>query len=232
MFNPRKQKFKKLIGGIEIRNKLRGQRNTIGTLGMIVYDKETGIPLGLSNQHILEKSVGSDVYQPGINGKRKRSRNRWKYVIGTIYRVSSKYDCAVFKIDVDKRPIDTEKAIHGIDGFPVGVVKWEEGMKVKKVGKNTGLTYGVVKGDVSIFGKEMTEGTFCIIPDTDYHDPNFEISIGGDSGAVWVTNEENYRVVGLHYAGEHSKVKEKYEFANAIDVNVVIDELQIDFVKK
>ncbi len=229
MSNPRVKFFDKLIGGIEIRNKLLGKNNTIGTLGMIVYDQKTGLPLGLSNSHILEKGKGTFVYQPGINGRNKWKRNRGRYRIGRIHKVSNSYDCAVFSIDLSKRNINSENAIHGLDGLPTEVAKWYEGLKVKKVGKNTGLTYGIVKGDVLPSGQKMKEGTFCIIPNPDKPAENNEISIGGDSGAIWVTDEKDYKVVGLHFAGER---KERYgEFASAIEANVVMKELNITFIK-
>lgn len=55
--------------------------------------------------------------------------------------------------------------------------------------------------------------------------PNVEISMGGDSGSVWV-DEASGKAVGLHFAGE---VGDDPEFALAHDINPVMARLGFIF---
>jgi endonuclease G len=214
--------FERLIGGIEIRTKLLGKNNTIGTMGMIVYDLETKTPMGISNFHILKKGIKAAVYQPGVSRKTVR-RTKSKYVAGRVKRLNARYDCGVFVVDLEKRKVNTENAFIGFKGMPKGVVDWEVGMKVKKSGKNSDVTYGII----TEINPEDPE-SFRIGPNPDKPAKDGEISIGGDSGAIWVTDEDNFKIVGLHYAGEPNE--KIHEYASAFPAKIVAEKLKISFL--
>ncbi len=227
MPNPREVYFESLTGGIEIRTQFsiipKFKSISVGTLGMLVYDNATGAPLGISNAHILRTGVGGLVYQPGITRRTKRRRGS-KYVIGKIVRVNMRYDCGVFKINQEKRAVLEAHSFFGLEGKPNRVVPWEEGMKVKKIGKNTGWTYGIVKGV-----NPQNEKAIRIVPNPDKPADNNEISVGGDSGAIWLTDEAQFGVVGLHYAGEHPDINDEY--ASAFPADLIERVLKISFIK-
>lgn len=214
MINELKERVELLIGGIQIQSK---KKNGIGTLGCVVFDKSSGKPLGLTNKHILKKRRGFSVIQPAAKSRTK------KYVIGNILRKGGKgrsNDFAVFELNESNRSFDSENSIFGLSGKITDYVEPVEGMKVQKVGQRTGHTFGIIE--------EVKNNTVVIIPNPEKPAPN-EISKGGDSGSLWVTDEEqNFKAVALHRAGEpeESNLKDK---AFAIPIKKVLDALQIRF---
>ncbi len=212
-----KQRFELLIGGIRIQSK---KKKGIGTLACIVFDKETSIPLGLSNRHILKKK-NVKVYQP------RRKTNLSDHEVGIVFRQSKKFDCAVFQLDSLLRGYDEENSIYGLSGRIVGTIEPEEGLKVQKVGQFTGHTYGIVE-------KVFNNGTFKIKPNSEI--PSAEISDGGDSGSLWVTHgADDLYAVGLHTGGEKDRkfmgiIRNNVpDRAWAIHASIVINELGVKF---
>ncbi|MEW7291054.1 hypothetical protein [Aquimarina sp. 2304DJ70-9] len=207
------EKFDVLIGGIQIQSK---RKNGIGTLGCIVFDKHTGKPLGLTNRHILKKRRGFSVIQP--SGKKRTT----EYIIGNILRKGGKgksNDFAVFELDLTNRTYDLENSIYGLSGKIKDYVEPVKGMKVQKVGQRTGNTYGIID--------DVNRNTVIIRSNPDkYVD---EISLGGDSGALWVTDEENFKAVALHRGGEPDNSRNLTDKAYAIPIKNVLSALQIRF---
>lgn len=200
-----------LIGGIQIQSK---RKNGIGTLGCIVFDKQTKKPLGLTNKHILKKRRGFSVIQPAVKPRTN------EYLIGNILRKGGKgmsNDFAVFEINTDYRSYDTENSIYGLKGKITDFVEPVKGMKVQKVGQRTGHTFGIID--------TIKSNTITIIPNTEKTTEG-EISKGGDSGALWVTDEDNFRAVALHRAGEpdNTNLKDK---AFAIPIKRVLNTLNV-----
>lgn len=209
-----KKRTEPLVGGLQIQNR-KLKKKGIGTLGCIVFDKKTGKPLGLTNRHILKRKVGTSVIQPA----QKRRTN--KFVIGKILRKGKKgnaNDFAVFELNTSNRTYDTENSLYGLKGRIKETVKPKKGMKVQKVGQYTGHTFGIIS-------KLYDDSTFQIIPNPEK--PTKEISDGGDSGAIWVTDEKEFKAVGLHRAGEKSKLAE--DRAYAISIDRVLKKLKVRF---
>lgn len=204
-----KSRFSLLIGGIQIQNRKRSRG--IGTLGCVVFDNTTNKALGLTNKHILKRWKGTPVIQPAL---KKRNPH---FIVGTIYKKSKKYDAAVFEISINLRDYDKENSIYGLEGKITGFIEPYEGLKVQKVGQFTGKTYGIVK---SLLRKDK----FKIVPNPDK--PSDEISEGGDSGSIWVTDEPNFKAVGLHTGGEKGDNNDE---AFAIKISAVLDDLDIHF---
>lgn len=209
-----KERVDTLIGGVQIQNRYKGKG--IGTLACIVYDNETGAPLGLTNRHILKGDIGSTVIQP--HGQPRTE----EFIVGRVLRKGGKgksRDCAVFTLNLENRKFDTENSIYGLSGKVTEHVEPVKGLKVKKVGQRTGLTYGIVS-------KIYTNGNFQVKPNRDREKVK-EISYGGDSGALWVTDEDDFKAVGLHRAGE--KKKRKPDRAYAIPISRVLEMLNVRF---
>ena len=212
-----RQKITPLIGGAQIQNKLHKSKG-IGTLACIVYDNETNKPLGLTNRHILVGNVGSTVIQPA---KKKRIE---EYIIGNVLRKGGKHystDYAVFELDLNNRDFDKKNSFFGLEGKVTDFVEPILGLNVQKISQYTGHTYGIIS-------KVYENGTFSIKPNP--HKPSKQISQGGDSGAMWITDEVNFKAVGLHARGEKQPNifrRKKPDRATAISISKIIDDLEI-----
>lgn len=191
--------FDPLIGGISCGN----PRVTAGTLGAIVFDRSTCQPMILSNWHVLAgasaAAVGEDILQPGrIDGGTQ--------VVATLtrMRLDARMDAAVATLNGARghtRDILGLGTITGVDAASLG-------MLVVKSGRSTGITRGVVDGvswsgtiNYSNHGPNAFTNQIRIVPRPPWPAVDTEISIGGDSGSVWL-NEGNNRAIGLHFAGE------------------------------
>ena len=155
--------------------------------------------------------------QPGTHDDNRTSMNR----LGKLVRshLGQAGDCAVATIE--GRGINS--AI-----FDLGVVvnelgEPEDGDKVIKSGRTTGVTHGIVsatnlltKMDYDGFGEALI-GNFEIELDQDNLPDNGEISMGGDSGSAWVFKSNNGQptkvLAGIHFAGESSSNPREYAIA-------------------
>lgn len=212
--NDLKSRVEPLIGGIQIQSK---RKNGIGTLACIVFDRQTKKPLGLTNKHILKKRRGFSVIQPASTPRTN------EYIIGKILRKGRKgksNDFAVFEIDTNNREYDKENSIYGLEGKLTDITEPVKGMKVQKVGQRTGHSYGII---------DNVEGnTVTILPNPEKQTSG-EISKGGDSGSIWVTDETNFKAVALHRAGEPEDSKLD-DIAFAIPINRVLNSLNVTLV--
>jgi hypothetical protein len=178
----RDARFDPVVGGITVRNQ---RHNFFGTLGAVVFDAASLVPMGLSNHHIFV-GVGG---RPGDNIAQPSTVNSAD-VIGTLTRWDLNLDCAVCTLN------DSRGFSRGIVDFPQGVrgvVQPVIGMAVTKSGRTTQTTFGIVDG--------VTTEEFTVIPDPQNPPRTGEISAGGDSGSVWL-EVTTTNAVGLHFAGE------------------------------
>ena len=104
-------------------------------------------------------------------------------------------------------------------------------MRVSKSGRTTGVTEGLIDG-VSLTttlryrsGPVQTFNDQIHIVPRPGAPPDDEISLGGDSGSVWI-DDANNRAVGLHFAGE---VGAAPEHAVANRMEVVAEKLNFSF---
>ncbi|GEC03630.1 hypothetical protein SSP24_12850 [Streptomyces spinoverrucosus] len=181
-----------------------------GTIGCVVFDRADGTPYVLSNWHVLhgpDGELGAEVVQPGRHDDNRIDRNH----LGVLKRshLGVAGDCAVATIE-DRAFIQ--------EIFELGVAPTELGEpqlddKVVKSGRTTGVTHGIVRRIDTIaklnYGGQVgikTIGCFEIAPDPDRPAADGEISMGGDSGAVWLFKQGNGRpsnvMAGLHFGGE------------------------------
>jgi len=195
----------KIIGGLKITN------GGGGTLGCVVYDKNTNKPVGLSNRHVLHKKKGSSVYIYNDAGE--------KFKIGKVLRkggLRKRNDFAIFSLN-ENTEYDKINSFNDLEGKLTEYIKPEIGMKVTKIGQKTGRTYGIIKS-INYKKKYIT-----IIPNPEKFDE--EISMKGDSGAIWVTDEPNFKAVGLHRGGENEHSDNERAFA--IPMKRVLNKIKI-----
>ena len=174
-----------------------------GTLGAIVRDNVSGNPMLLSNFHVMcvdnGWSVGDTMAQPS----RPDGGICPADVVGTLQRASlgGKVDCAVASHAARGYACSIEDI--GLLMYP-GTAMASEGLAVRKRGRTTGLTYGIVDTvDLTVkidYGDGLGEVTLTNqigIEVDSTQNPQFGIS--GDSGSVVVNDER--KVVGLYFAG-------------------------------
>jgi endonuclease G len=191
-----------LVGGISVGN----PRVTAGTLGAIVWDRTDGQVCILSNWHVLcgssDCAAGEAIYQPG---RADGGRAADKIAELKLWRLDRDADAALAKLTGAR---GYSRDILGLSPIPGVEEKPTLGMNLTKSGRTTGVTEGVIDGvslSVTINYHGGTVQTFHdqihIVPLPPWPDEDYEVSMGGDSGSVWV-DKDTGKAVGLHFAGE------------------------------
>ena len=211
----RKRRQDPVFPGISVSHPL----GTAGTLGMVVYDDANGTPYMLSNWHVLHTArgaIGDSIVQPGPFDDNDIDEN----FAGELVRshLGAAGDCAIATIS--GRGFDTN--IFQLDVTPTRLAKVELDDKVIKSGRTTDVTVGVVRrievlASISYSGMgNVAIGAFEIEPKSDASN-SFEISMGGDSGSVWMIADANDAptdiLVGLHFAGESGSNPDEHALA-------------------
>lgn len=167
--------YDKLRGGLQIMNV---ELQEPGTLGMIVVFG--GAPYLVSAKHVLagpRRGIGDAVRQP--NGR---------FDIAVVDRISATLDCAAARLNAGQQ---FELEILNI-GKLVSPVDPVEEMRVMKVGASTGATQGRVT---------RVEGNQVVIKPLKDFPLDYQLSEGGDSGAVWV-DMDSRAPVALHFSAQ------------------------------
>jgi hypothetical protein len=201
--NPRAS-FDPILPGISIGNLFR---QTTGTLGAIVYDKVTGDAYILSNWHVLcghpGPHAGEPIVQPGPQHLGSKPPRVVAQVVKSI-DLSLGYDAAIAKMNVG---VSVGRSILGIDLEVIGVGEHQPAMRLIKSGVSSGVTHAIIDGvegsyvmDYSPYGDVVRwmDG-IRLIPDP--AKPEDEISLSGDSGALWC-DPSSKLAIALHFAGE------------------------------
>jgi endonuclease G, mitochondrial len=205
-------------------------RISAGTVGCVVYDASNGASFILSNWHVLQGAngkIGDLIVQPGSHDDNRVERN----IVGKLVRshLGVAGDCAIASID--NRKIAPEIFDLNVSVSRIG--EPELGDRVIKSGRTTDVTYGIVQRIHVITCINYDEvgwreiGCFEIGPDPEHPAPNEEISMGGDSGSVWLfvdQDEPTDMMLGLHFAGE---VGDEPEHALACYAESVFEKLNI-----
>lgn len=205
-----------LLGGIGISNVNLSAR---GTLGAIVRKNDgTDTLYGLTNWHVIKRKrgkVGDAIVQPAWKP------NAPNFCIGHLRAWNQELDCAVFELST-QRQIHKERSFKDIQGVVGGIVEPFIGLPVQKSGARTGATFGVV----SFLSRNMLNVT--IVPNPQKPANNNEISKPGDSGSLWVTDEDAPMAVALHHSGDGEGTRKK-EFAYARNIRFVSKEMGFTF---
>jgi hypothetical protein len=185
-----------VVGGVSIGNAWSGR---YGTLGGVVVETATHKPMALSNWHVLVGSplarAGLPVYQPAYVDASYR-----RFPIGKLGRhaLLAGYDAALAPLLPGVGWRNEQLGMGPVAGAEEPVL----GSRVRKSGRGSGITSGVVDGVGGLFtypyaGPNRTIRDVCRIvsPDGDGR-----VSRSGDSGSLWIDRES--AVVGLHFAGQ------------------------------
>ena len=227
----RKQRLSTLVPGISVSH----PSGTAGTLGLIVYEQQTGQPCMLSNWHVLETpagNLGDFVVQPGPFDDNRIDQNHAGILIRSHLGVAG--DCAIARIqdrDCDPTVLDLNVEVSEL-------ARPELGDHVVKSGRTTSVTYGIVRrvdtvtkvdyeGDVGV----RRIGGFEIGPDPDRPAADSQISMGGDSGSAWLienNGKASKTMIGLHFAGESEGDPDDH--AMACYAHSVFEKLEIGLV--
>ncbi|MFU6384630.1 hypothetical protein ACM78Z_27235 [Pseudomonas aeruginosa] len=202
-----------------------------GTLGLLVTDKLTGRPAILSNWHVLcgstQANPGDVLIQPGA----QHMGTRPPRPIARLERwlpLATGFDAAIGLLDPG---VNWKQELFGTLIVIKGIVNPKHGMKLAKFGSMSGLTRCVVDGvdgmytiDYSSCGDvARSMGGIMLRSDPQFQTP--EISLEGDSGAVWT--DEQGRAVALLFAGEDGRGPTA-EYALAHPIERIFDLLQIE----
>ncbi|MDR4492244.1 MAG: DNA/RNA non-specific endonuclease [Candidatus Nitrosocosmicus sp.] len=231
--NNRKSRQDPMMPGISVSN----AKGTAGTIGCLVYDKISGVPYILSNWHVFHGTngvVGDDIVQPGPYDDNRSHLNK----IGRLVRshLGQAGDCAISSIDnreFNNKIMELEVSVEKLG-------EAELGDKVIKSGRTTGVTHGevtrihtIAKIDYGGAVGEKEIGGFEIGIDPANPPENGEISMGGDSGSVWIFKSGNGKPIdvmaGLHFAGEASG--NPTEYAIACYPQSVFEKLEISLTR-
>lgn len=217
--------FDPLIGGISCGN----PRVTAGTLGVVVFNRRTCRPMILSNWHVLAGSgsaaVGEGILQPGaLDGGTEVVANL------TRMRLDSRMDAAVATLNNARGHSRDILGLGTITGMDTATL----GMEVEKSGRTTGITRGVVDGVSMSVSIDYTDpgvinftNQIRIVPRPPWPAVDVEVSMGGDSGSIWM-NQRTNRAIGLHFAGERDPLPES-ENAICNPIQEVARELDFSF---
>ena len=190
--------YNPLVGGISIGPCTNvGGFVFTGTLGCIVKDRTTQDVLMMSNYHVMAEkwSNGEQQCQPS----RVDTGSCPGDVVGSLVR-------SVISENVDGAVASISNRSHECSIHEIGDVKGKNtampNMKVRKRGRTTGLTHGIVDSvDASVsvpydHGTQILKNQILIDVDTSQ---STQFGNSGDSGSVVV--DENNKVVGLYFAG-------------------------------
>lgn len=218
--NPRSA-FNTLVPGISVGNSMR---HTGGTLGLIVQDAASGDPCLLSNWHVLAGTncnVGEPISQPSprdsgsVAARKIAELLRWT-------DLTTGYDAAIATFVPG---VDLQDDVLGFERPLVGVSAPIVGMRLMKSGAVSGTTHALIDGigayqmDYGIYGDTVRwmDGIRLVV---DPHAAEDEISLNGDSGAVWFDPTTNH-AIALHFAGEDN-LGPLAEYALAHDIARVL----------
>lgn len=201
-------RYRPVPGGVSIGN----VHITAGTLSCLVKENRTGLLLGLSNAHVMNTPYGphlgdpkgTPVVQPGSYDGGQDPQD----TVGHVYKwvtvqpppTPNLVDCACFK---PINPSIVSDRIIDIGLRPVNPVEPKLNMKVRKVGRTTGLTHAAVSV-IDVNGEQIGDNSGNILA---IFNDVFEIylsaptfSAGGDSGST-ILKEDTNLPVGLLFAG-------------------------------
>ncbi len=201
-----------------------GEYGFVGTLGAIVRDRRTGVPMALTNFHVAciddGCRVGDRMVQPGIPDGGDPQTQEFGSL--TRARLTENTDGAVITLDPGR---EWQSSVQGI-GDVAGVVAAMIGATAQKCGRTTGCTYGTVGSTDATLSLDYGDGIGVrtlrrqVRIDTDAsQSPRF--SEQGDSGSVIMDMQR--RVLGLLFGGSTDG---STTFANPI--TVALDELDAD----
>ena len=196
-----------------------------GTLGAIVFDRISKMPMMLSCQHLMKEN--ESVFQP------KRDVFDWENY-NLCGETSRSYlgkigDAAVAKII--NREFTTD--ILELNISPQHTAEAQLGDLVVKSGASSGVTFGIVTR-VGVIAdlhyraiNSQKISCFEITSNTRKQSRTTPLCLDGDSGSLWMLDGSDV-AVGLHFAGECTS-ESGSSFALACQVDDVMNQLGVEF---
>ncbi|TGK18997.1 hypothetical protein EHO61_08835 [Leptospira fluminis] len=243
----RKQKQDPLVGGISISGGIgpwhKRQNPSAGTLGMVV--KQGAKKVLLTNAHVVRKwdrseTLNNRVFQPGLLDGLGHRESLW------IGRQTKKYegkynedayiDAAIVSLredDGNVRGADLKTLVRNEPVVAAGTAKTKLLSSVKKSGRTTGITNGIVRCMrlewISNSRDDHNKAGIVITPKK----PNQIFAEHGDSGSVVLSKKGT--PVGLLWRGEYFKQPRSknpddlWQMVFASPIDLVCDALNIRF---
>jgi hypothetical protein len=215
-----------LLPGLSIGNI---NRQNTGTLGAIVEDALSGRSV-LSNWHVLagvSAARGERICQPGPKFLGPRPAR----VVAHLDKWISPETGVDAAIATLAPGLAYSNLLANADMKIDGVADPYLGMKLVKSGSSSAVTYGSIDGllgryfiDYRRFGLKSLwmQGMRLVALEAE----TGEISLGGDSGSIWV-DATTKQAVALHFGGEDG-LAPKYEYALAHPLRAVLDALGVE----
>ena len=203
-----------------------GNANTdTGTLGLVVFDNESGAPCILSAWHVLAGPFGAEgdaITQPARMDQGRLPRD----IVARLHRFFPPGpwgDAAVAEL-TGRRPHEASQLSSGVRLARLDVPSL--GQVLEKSGRTTGVTRGRVDGLGTYFYPNAPNGVagFRLVPNGTDDPDRQDLSASGDSGAIWY-DPGTRAGMGLHAAGETGKPA--HEFAIACYLTRVMSALRV-----
>lgn len=203
-----------------------------GSLGALVRDQDAGKVAILSNWHVLAASpnaaIGEAITQPaamflGPNPARPVAK------LGRWLDIANGWDAAIALVGDG---IDWEPDAANMEQRFTETTEPQLGMRLLKSGSISGVTAAIVDGIEGSFPINYTKFGLAtqwmkgIRLVQDPEDPYDEVSLSGDSGAVWFDRDSG-KAVALHFGGE-DHLTPLYEYALAHPIVPVLEALRIE----
>lgn len=200
---PPQSRIRPLMGGTQILSEVFvSDPYAYGTMGGILNIQ--GQNLAITNYHVLYGAVPPEVVKQYYAGKARVYQNLFSpssdNTIGiTNVIFDQALDFALFAI---AEPANNTQSLNGINGIidALSAVRPIYGQtRVKKTGAKTGVTFGLVTGQ-----SLLNPARISIISDPASQPKEQPISDGGDSGSLWIVNDNStaIKIVGLHCQGD------------------------------
>ncbi|MFI9809542.1 hypothetical protein ACIHEJ_35330 [Streptomyces sp. NPDC052301] len=205
-----------IMGGIQLGPAaIMGGNVHAGTLGCVFLDP-AGLPVAVSNAHVICGAVGDAIQQPAPQTDPAPTIER----LGSLHQclapdtpslfpgglVSGFFDAALCSVDGTRT---AEVGRIADIGVATAISSPRIGSVVRKRGYRTGVSHGVVEGTLGAYKAHNHDGSerwmllgqvsIVMIPDLGLN-PQGVWSRSGDSGSV-VVNESN-EIVALHWGGD------------------------------
>jgi len=203
-FSHSENHYDKLVSGISISN--AGDTSSSGTAG--AFFKIKNDTFMITNRHVLLLSKDRCVSQPslsdtgGTKPKSKIGEILWWSNDGKEKDRDTYMDAAIAKISY---PVDFIKASRCKGVTYNGIKKPAKiGMRVRKCGRTTGLTYGVIRSVNCVVNIQERGDTYL------YEEQILTsfMSESGDSGSILI--DDTNHIVGLLFAGDTEKHNSYY----------------------
>ncbi|HJQ59405.1 MAG TPA: hypothetical protein VJ890_21035 [Vineibacter sp.] len=207
---------------------------TAGTIGAMVKKRRSNDPLVLSNNHVLANEdrarVGDVILQPGsLDGGRRRTSGVGSLLafVRLTAAKPNRVDAAVAELDRDV-PFDPTK-LRGLGRLAgLGPSAIEDGARVAKIGRTTGLTKGRVTAfEIDNVVVEYDRGNLVFNGQIEIEGASSRpFSDGGDSGSLIVNADQ--QAIALLFAGTDSGGRSNRGLTYANPIGEVLSQLRVE----